>query len=387
MLHTDFSRLDLNRLPTPCYVVDEVAIKRNLIILNGLIDQSGVKILAALKAFSCYELAPLISQYLTGTCASGLFEAKLAQDYFRGEIHVYAPAFKQSELAQLVKFADHIVLNSCSQLTRFQSLLKQAKIQRPELSYGLRINPEYSEIDISLYDPCAAGSRLGIPHSQLKNFDLEMIEGFHFHSLCEQGFKTLQRTLYKVEQNFGHLFNQLKWINLGGGHHLTVPAYELDALTELIIDFSQRHQLQVYMEPGEAIAIGTGILCCEVLDITYNQMNIAIVDTSATCHMPDTLEMPYQADISGAKKGQHNGYTYRIGGLTCLAGDVMGDYTFEQPLQIGQRLLFEDMSHYTMVKTTTFNGTRLPAIAVWNSETDHLRIVKHFDYSEFTARL
>ncbi len=238
-----------------------------------------------------------------------------------------------------------------------------------------------------IYDPCSPGSRLGIPLSQLDEEALEGISGLHFHTLCEQGFEPLAGTVAAVEDKFGHLLPQMQWINFGGGHHITAEGYDINGLVELVQAFKQRHDVEVYMEPGEAMAIGTGILSCEVLDITWNQLNQAILDTSATCHMPDTLEMPYRPDITGAGEPDEFEYTYRLGGLTCLAGDVIGDYSFPEPLQIGQRLIFEDMSHYTMVKTTTFNGTKLPAIAIWNSETDALRVVKEFGYQDFKHRL
>lgn len=387
MQFTDFSRLDLSRLPSPCFVVDEVAVERNLAILKHVADASGAKVLAALKAFSMWHLAPLTSRYLSGTCASGLHEARLGYEQYGGEVHVYSAAFTESDLSELLEFADHIVFNSCAQWQRFQPLIKAAKAKRPQLHFGLRINPEHSEGTVALYDPCAPGSRLGIPLSQLDESLLDGISGLHFHTLCEQDFTPLARTLDAVEKRFGHLLPQMQWVNFGGGHHITAPGYQVDALIERIRDFSKKYDVQVYLEPGEAVAIGTGILSCEVLDIGWNQLPQAILDTSATCHMPDTLEMPYRPDISGSGLSQEKPYTYRLGGLTCLAGDVIGDYSFDKPLEIGQRLVFEDMAHYTMVKTTTFNGTKLPAIAVWNSETDALEVVKTFGYEDFRQRL
>lgn len=387
MQFTDFSKLDLARLPSPCFVVDEVAVERNLKILKYVADQSGARVLAALKAFSMWSLAPLTSKYLTGTCASGLYEAKLGHEYYQGEVHVFSAAYSGSDLRELLEFAHHIVFNSCGQWQRFQSLIKAAKAKRPELKFGLRINPEHSEGAVAIYDPCARGSRLGITLSQMDESILEGISGLHFHTLCEHGLEPLQRTLQAVEEKFGHLLPQMEWINFGGGHHISAPDYQVDQLISLIKGFSSRYKVQVYLEPGEAIAIGTGILSCEVLDITWNQLDQAILDTSATCHMPDTLEMPYRPDICGAGEAKKLPYTYRLGGLTCLAGDVIGDYSFEQPLEIGQRLIFEDMAHYTMVKTTSFNGTQLPAIALWNSETDDLRVIKKFSYEDFKNRL
>lgn len=387
MLFSDFSRLDLSRLPSPCFVVDEVVIERNLAILKRVADASGAKVLAALKAFSMWEFAPLTASYLSGTCASGLHEAKLAYEKYGGEVHVYSAAFSEADLAELLTFADHIVFNSCSQWQRFQPLIQAAKLKRPSLQFGLRINPEHSEGAVPLYDPCSPGSRLGIPLSQLDESHLDGISGLHFHTLCEQDFSPLARTLDVVEEKFGHLLTQMQWVNFGGGHHITRPDYQVDALVERIIKFSKKYDVQVYLEPGEAVAIGAGILSCEVLDITWNQLDQAILDASATCHMPDTIEMPYRPHISGSGLPNEKPYTYRLGGLTCLAGDIFNDYSFDNPLEIGRRLMFEDMAHYTMVKTTTFNGAQLPALAIWNSKTDQLRIIKTFDYNDFKNRL
>lgn len=387
MQFTDFSKLDLQRLPSPCFVVDEVAVERNLRILHEVQQASGAKVLAALKAFSMWSLAPLTAKYLSGTCASGLHEARLGFEEYGGEVHVFAAAFSQADIDELLTFAHHIVFNSCGQWLRFRDQCLAAQKNRPELHFGLRINPEHSEGAVPIYDPCAPGSRLGIPLSQLDETALDGISGLHFHTLCEQGFAPLHRTVEAVEKKFGHLLPQMQWVNFGGGHHITAEGYDINGLVELIQSFKQRHNVDVYLEPGEAVAIGTGILSCEVLDLTWNHLNQAILDTSATCHMPDTLEMPYRPDITGAGMPDEKAHTYRLGGLTCLAGDVIGDYSFDQPLQIGQRLIFEDMSHYTMVKTTTFNGTKLPALAIWNSKTDHLNVVKEFAYIDFKERL
>lgn len=387
MMFTDFSALDVSRLPTPCFVVDEVAIERNLAILQQVAERSGAKVLAALKAFSMWHFGPLTRQYLSGTCSSGLHEAKLAYEEYGGEVHVFAAAFGEDDLKELLTFAHTIVFNSCGQWQRFQPLIKAAKALRPELKFGLRINPEHSEGAVPIYDPCAPGSRLGIPLSELDESVLESISGLHFHTLCEQEFAPLARTLDAVEKRFGHLLPTMEWVNFGGGHHITRPGYEVEQLIERIQAFSAKYDVQVYLEPGEAVAIGSGVLVTEVLDITFNQLPQAILDTSATCHMPDTLEMPYRADIMGAGEPNEKAHTYRLGGLTCLAGDVMGDYSFAEPLEVGQRLLFEDMSHYTMVKTSTFNGTQLPALAVWNSNTDALEVIKTFGYEDFKQRL
>jgi carboxynorspermidine decarboxylase len=395
MQFTNFSQLDLSSLPSPCFVVDEVVIKRNLTILNNIQERSGAKVLHALKAFSLWHLAPLTSQYLSGTCSSGLYEAKLAQEFYDGEIHVFSAGFSETDLSELLTFSDHIVFNSLSQLLRFETKCRETLKIRPCIKFGLRINPEHSEGNVDIYNPCAAGSRLGITYSQL-NTQLQqpefqkafkLISGLHFHTLCEQEFLPLQRTLAVVEQKFALWLPQLEWLNFGGGHHITRPGYDLEALIACIKSISNKYNLQVYLEPGEAVALGSGILTAEVLDITFNALPQAILNTSATCHMPDTLEMPYRPHIFSSGLPNEKQYTYRLGGLTCLAGDIISDYSFDCALEVGQRLVFEDMAHYTMVKTTMFNGTRLPAIAIWNSDTLELEIIKEFNYSDFRNRL
>ena len=387
MQFTDFEKLDLARLPSPCFVVDQVAIERNLRILADLATASGATVLSALKAFSMWRLAPLISSYLSGTCASGLHEARLGRECYGGEVHVFSAAYTENDLRDILEIADHVVFNSCAQWQRFRPLALAARERRPGLKFGLRINPEHSEGSVPIYDPCAPGSRLGIPLLQLDENSLEHISGLHFHTLCEQDFPPLQRTLQAVEEKFGHLLGRMQRINFGGGHHITRPGYQLDELAATIRAFSSKYGVQVYLEPGEAVAIGTGVLVTEVLDLGWNELNQAILDCSATCHMPDTLEMPYRPDILGAAEPGELAHIYRLGGLTCLAGDVMGDYSFAAPLQVGQRLMFGDMAHYTMVKTSTFNGTKLPAIALWNSDTDELEIVREFGYADFKQRL
>lgn len=387
MKSATFAHFDPSRVPSPCFVVDEVAVEKNLRILHRVQSESGAKILMALKAFSMFSLAPLISRYLKGTCASGLLEARLGHEEFGGEVHVFSAAFKEQDLREILEFADHVVFNSFSQWQRFQPLVNEASHKRPGLSFGLRVNPLHSEGAEPIYDPCATGSRLGIPYPQFAGKALDGISGLHFHTLCEQDFPPLDRTLAIIEDKMAGLLEQISWVNFGGGHHITRPDYQVDALIKRIVEFQQRYQVQVYLEPGEAIAIHTGVLVSEVLDLTNNGMDIAILDTSATCHMPDTLEMPYRAEIFHSGLANEKTHTYRLGGQTCLAGDVMGDYSFDKPLQIGQRLMFDDMSHYTMVKTSTFNGINLPSIAIWNSETDALRIIRNFGYEDFKHRL
>jgi len=382
-----FLNFDAARVPSPCFVVDAAAVETNLKILQRLETESGARVLMALKAFSMFALAPLISRYLSGTCASGLFEARLGREEFGGEVHAYSAAYRKADMQEILSISDHVVFNSLGQWQRFAPMIARARAERPQLHFGLRVNPLHSEGAVPLYDPCAPGSRLGIPMPQLNGTVPEGISGLHFHTLCEQGFEPLDRTLSVIEKEFKDLLPQLQWVNFGGGHHITKPDYPVDRLIARIRDFQDKYQLQVYLEPGEAIAIHTGVLVSEVVDIMHNATDIAILDCSATCHMPDTLEMPYRAEIIDAAEPGLKQYTYRLGGLSCLAGDVMGDYSFDQPLQVGQRLIFDDMAHYTMVKTTTFNGVPLPAIAVWDSGTDKLELVKQFSYEDFKNRL
>lgn len=388
-----FAQFDPTRVSSPCFVIDKAAVEDNLAILNRVQRESGAKVLAALKAFSCWRLAPLFRQYLSGTCASGLNEARLGREEFGGEVHCYSAAHKESEFKEILKIADHVIFNSFSQWARFKSLALAAQVQRPELQFGIRINPEHSEGEVALYDPCAPCSRMGVPIAQFEQALVEDpqlldgISGLHFHTLCQQDLPPLERTLRAVEQKFGHYFPRLQWINFGGGHHISREDYQVDALIALVKSFMSRHGLQVYLEPGEAVAIRSGVLVTEVLDVTWNTMAQAILDTSATCHMPDVLEMPYRADILGAGLPNEFAHTYRLGGMTCLAGDVIGDYSFPEPLKVGQRLVFDDMAHYTMVKTTTFNGINLPSIALWDSRTDELEMVREFGYDDFKTRL
>lgn len=382
-----FRALDLARLPSPCFVIDEVAVESNLRLLAHVQQHSGAKILLALKAFSMFSLAPLVARYLTGTCASGLHEARLGREEFGGEVHTFSAAFTEAELRNVLGISDHVVFNSCNQLDRFEPLIAAALTQRPGLQIGLRVNPEHSEGAVALYDPCAPCSRLGVVRSQLREASLRHVSGLHFHTLCEQDFPPLKRTVRAFEQHFSDLIPRMQWINFGGGHHITRADYQVEQLIALLKDFQARWGVQVYLEPGEAIAYHTGVLVAEVLDLTHNGVAQAILDTSATCHMPDCIEMPYRATITGAGRSGQLAYSYRLGGQTCLAGDVIGDYSFAEPLRVGSRLVFEDMAYYTMVKTTTFNGINLPSIVLWNSQTDELRVVRRFGYEDFRNRL
>lgn len=381
------ANFDLSRVPSPCYVVDAAAIERNLRILARVQEESGAKVLLALKAFSMFAVAPLVMQYLKGTCASGLFEARLGREEFGGEVHTYAAAYRPQEMEAILEASDHVVFNSFDQWQRFKEQALAAQARRPGLEFGLRINPEHSEGATPIYDPCAPCSRMGIPIARFEGQDLTGLSGLHFHTLCEQDYEPLRRTLDVIETNFADYLPQMKWINFGGGHHITRDDYQVDALIERVKQFQNKYQVQVYLEPGEAIALNGGILVAEVLDTNWNSMDLAILDTSATCHMPDVLEMPYRPRITGTGQPGELPHTYRLGGPSCLSGDVIGDYSFPRPLKVGQRMMFEDMAIYTMVKNTTFNGIPLPAIALYNSETDELKIVKEFGYEHFLERL
>ena len=382
-----FRKVDLSQVPSPCHVLHRGLLEQNLRILRSVMDRSGAKILLALKGFAQFSEAKMISKYLVGTTASGIHEALLGREEFCGEVHAYSPAFKDEEFADLLRVADHISFNSPTQWKRHKAAALAAG---RKLSFGLRVNPEHAEVDVELYNPCAAGSRLGALRSEIKSAaDLDGLEGLHFHTMCQQGSDVLERTVAAFEAKFGEFIPQLKWVNFGGGHHITREGYDLDRLVRIITGFRQRwgQHIQIYLEPGEAIGIGTGVLVGTVLDLVHNGMDIAIIDISATNHMPDTLEMPYRADIMDADLPGKLPHTYRLGSVTCLAGDVIGDYSFPSPLKIGQRLVFMDMSHYTFVKNTTFNGVPLPAIASFDPASGQTQIVRRFGYADYKNRL
>ena len=382
-----FRLLDMRRLPSPCFVVDEVAIEENLRVLRRVQQGSGAKILLALKAFSMWSLGPLVARYLAGTCASGVHEARLGREHFGGEVHTFCAAFSEADLREVLQLSDHVVFNSPAQWKRFRALSESIALKRKSLRFGLRVNPEHSEVEAPLYDPCAPFSRLGAPRSAIGPNDLEGLSGLHFHTLCELDLPPLARTLAVFEEKFGDLLTGMQWVNFGGGHHVTRPGYQVEDLIRLLRNFGARHKVQVYLEPGEAVAYHAGVLVAEVLDVIQNGMPIAILDTSATCHMPDVLEMPYRPSIIDAGEPGVQAHTYRLGGQSCLAGDVIGDYSFARPLEIGQRLVFEDMAYCSMVKTSTFNGVRLPSIAIWNSASGAVRVVREFGYEDFKGRL
>ena len=378
--------------PSPAYVVDLGRLRHNLAILDDVQKRSGAKILLAMKAFSMWSVFPLIAGTLRGVCASSPWEARLGREEFGGEVHSFAAAFKGSEVVELLKISNHLVFNSFNQLERFRPLWEKEK---GRVSVGLRVNPQHTEGHTPIYDPCSPCSRLGIPLAEFERRISEAgegpalsgVEGLHFHTLCEHLFEPLERTARVFEEKFGHFLPQMKWLNLGGGHHITREGYDIDGLVELVRYFREKYDLEVYLEPGEAIAIGTGILVGEVLDVVHNEMDIAILDVSATCHMPDILEMPYRPGVKGGFDPGEKPHTYRLAGPSCLAGDVIGDWSFEQPLRPGDRLAFLDMSHYTMVKTTTFNGIQHPAICAFEPETGQLQVKRSFGYQDFKGRL
>jgi len=370
--------------PSPAYVVDLGRLRHNLAILDSVQKRSGAKILMALKAFSMWGVFPLIRETLFGVCASSPWEARLGREEFGREVHSFAAAFKESDVKELLGISDHLVFNSFAQLERFRPLWER---ERGRVSIGLRVNPEHSEGHTAIYDPCAPKSRLGIRRDEFKGRSLDGVEGLHFHTLCEQLFEPLERTARVFEDKFGEFLPRMKWLNLGGGHHITREGYDTNALVELVLYFRETYGLDVYLEPGEAIAIGAGILVGEVLDVAHNEMDIAIMDVSATCHMPDILEMPYRPGVKDGFDAGEKAHTFRLAGPSCLAGDVIGDWSFEKRLAPGDRLAFLDMAHYTMVKTTTFNGIQHPAICTFEPETGELKVVRSFTYEDFRGRL
>ncbi|ADO55812.1 carboxynorspermidine decarboxylase [Paenibacillus jamilae] len=376
--------IDITGLPSPCYLVDERLLVKNLEVLNSVQERTGCSILLALKGFSMFSTFPLVGKYLKGVTSSSLFEARLGREKMDKEVHVYAPAYVDSEFDELLEYVDHIVFNSFDQLNRFKSRVQG--VTSKKIDIGIRVNPEYSEIETPLYDPCYNNSRMGVTLANFRPEDLDGVDGIHFHTMCEQNSDTLERTIKVVDEKFGPYIKQMKWLNFGGGHHITREDYDLDTLVRCIQYFQDKYGVQVYLEPGEAIALNTGYLVATVLDTMKNGMDIAILDTSAECHMPDVLAMPYRPNIIGAGKPGEYAHTYRLGGLTCLAGDVIGDYSFKEPLKPGDKLVFCDMAHYTMVKNHMFNGVNLPAIASYNDE-EGIKVIRQFSYEDFSSRL
>ncbi len=375
--------LNFNSLPTPCYIIDERLLEKNLKVLDQVQKQTGCSILLALKGFSMFSTFPLITKYLKGVTSSSIFEARLGFEKFGKQVHICAPAYIENEFDEILKYCDHIVFNSFAQWNKYKEKVKNSS---KKIECGIRINPEYSEITTPIYNPCYKNSRLGVTLQNFKQNDLDGIDGLHFHTLCEQNSDTLKRTLKVFEEKFGKYISKMKWLNLGGGHHISRDDYDINTLIECILYFKNKYNIEIYLEPSEAIALNTGFLVASVLDIVDNNMQIAILDASAACHMPDVLEMPYRPNIIGAGKENEYKYTYRLAGNTCLAGDIIGDYSFNELLKVGDKLVFCDMAHYTMVKNNTFNGINLPSIALFN-EQEGIKIIKQFGYKDFEGRL
>jgi len=370
-----------NILPSPCYVCEEELLENNLKLLKKVQEEANIKILLALKGFAMFSTFELCKKYLKGCCASGLNEAILAKEEFGLEVHTYSPAFKPNEFEKIVEISNHIVFNSFNQFELYKDKTNSNN------SIGIRVNPEVSTVDVDLYNPCGTYSRLGTTISNFPTTLPDIIKGLHFHALCEQNIDALELVLEKFEKNFSKYFHQLQWLNFGGGHHITRDDYDDERLITVLKNFKSKYpHLTIYMEPGEAVGWQTGYLEATVLDIVHNGMDIAILDTSAECHMPDTLAMPYKAQIRDAAEPFEKAYTYRLGGNTCLAGDIIGDYSFDKKLEVGDKIILEDMIHYTMVKTTTFNGINLPSIAIKKPDGS-FKIIRNYDYQSYKDRL
>lgn len=379
--------IDVSNLETPCFVTDLGALEANLQILADVQQRAGVTILLALKGFAQWSTFPLVRRYLAGATSSSVAEARLAREELGGEVHAYAPAYSDGEMAELITLADHIVLNSPSQWRRHRPAIERARLGGRAISCGLRVNHEHQEVEVALYDPAGPCSRLGTTRANLTADDLDGLDGLHFHTLCQVNSDALERALAAFEAKFGDFIPRMKWVNFGGGHHITRPDYDRERLVRILRAFRAKWNVPVYLEPGEAIALGTGVLVAQVMDTLHNGMDIAILDCSATAHMPDVLEMPYRPVIVGAGEPNEKPHTYRLGGMTCLAGDVIGDYSFDRPLAVGDKLVFLDMAHYTMVKTTNFNGVRMPSIATHDPVTKQITVTRRFGYRDYRDRL
>ena len=378
------------KVMTPCYLIAEDIIEENCRLLQNVQERSGAKILLALKAFALPAVFEIMRKYLAGVCASGPVEAQLGRDEFGKEVHTYAPAYTFEQLRRVAEYSDHIVFNSLGQWQRYREYLQEFVVKSGrKLQFGLRLNPEYSEVGTDLYNPCVVGSRFGIREETLLGADIAGISGLHFHALCEQGADVLERVLEQVEQRFGWLLQdeRITWVNFGGGHHITRSDYQVDLLCSLITKFKDKYKVEVYLEPGEAVVLDAGYYLCSVLDIIENGMHVAVVDGSAETHIPDVLAMPYRPELLGSGQWGELGYDYRLGGISCLAGDVIGDYSFTQELAAGDRLCFTDMALYSFVKNNTFNGVELPAIYVYSLKNKRLDLVWEFGYQDYKARI
>ena len=379
-----FAHFDLHRVDSPAFVVDAAKLRANLQVLADIRDEAEIKMLSALKAFSMWSVAPIIGEYLDGVCTSGLWEARLASEFYDGEIATYSAAYKPDELDEICRLSDHVIFNSPGQMERAALILENARASGQDFDVGLRINPQVPTGEVPRYDPSSPGSRLGFPIDQLTPEIMEGVDGIHFHNLCEQDFEPLRRTWDKVFDAIEPWFGQLKWINMGGGHHITRADYQREELVEFLRDAVEDTGAEIYLEPGEAVALDAGILVGTILDAGWNEVPTAILDVSATCHMPDVIEAPYRpAMLHESGEGE----AVRLGGPSCLAGDVIGDYRLPVACEPGQRVAFLDQAHYSMVKTNTFNGVQLPSIWLWDSETDALEQIKAFGYETFRDRL
>lgn len=375
--------IDISSLPTPSYIVDERLLIKNLEKLKSIIDKTGCRILLAQKGFSMFYFYPLIKKYLNGTTASSLYEARLGFEEMGNETHIFNPSYREDEIDEILSMVDHIVFNSFNQWSKYKNIVKS---HERDISCGLRVNPEYSSVETEIYNPTGKFSRFGVTKVNFKEDELDGIDGLHFHALCEQNSDALEATLVAFEEKFGQYLHGMKWVNFGGGHHITRDDYDVEKLINCINHIKNKYNVEVYLEPGEAVALNTGFLVTEVLDTIYNEMDILLVDTSAACHMPDVIEMPYRPFIINSGMPNEKAYTYKLGGPTCLAGDVIGDYSFDNPINIGDKLIFTDMAHYSMVKNNTFNGINLPAIAVY-TEKDGVKVIRSFKYEDFRNRL
>lgn len=388
--------MDLSNIKTPCYIIDEDKIEENCKILAKVMDNTGCRILLAQKAYSCYGTYETIAKYLSGTTASGLNEARLGKEEmgipYNKETHVFNPAYKEDEIDEIIELCDYMVFNNLRQWKKYKDRIVDARKSGKVIHCGIRVNPEYSEIDTAIYNPCFAGSRLGCTVGEFERTIkhdpdiLDGIDGLHFHTMCEQNSDVLERTLPYVEDKFGKYLENMSWINLGGGHHITRSDYDIEKLEKCITHIKDKYKLTVYLEPGEAVALNAGVLVSTVLDTGYNEINYAILDTSAECHMPDVIEMPYRPEVVGAAMPNVKDFTYRLGGPTCLAGDIIGDYSFDESLVPGQQLVFKDMAIYSMVKNNTFNGMNLPDILIY-SKKNGIKEYKTFGYEDFKERV
>ncbi len=373
--------IDYSQVPSPCYVLEESRLIRNLELLRKIEDTANVKIICALKGYSMWSTFPLVGKYLAGATASSLNEARLAREEMGKEVHVFAPVYRDSEIDEILALANHVTFNSFSQWMRFRE-----KTLARRVSPGIRVNPEFSTVETDLYNPCGSFSRLGVTRKEFRPDLLDGIEGLHFHALCEQNADALEAVLRNFEERFGEWIPQMKWVNLGGGHHITRKDYDVERLVRILQEFHDRYPgVQVILEPGEAVGWQTGELVATVEDIVHNEKDIAILDVSVSAHMPDCLEMPYRPTVLGAGNPGERKFDYRLGGDTCLAGDIVGDYSFDSPLRVGDRIVFFDMIHYTMVKTTFFNGVPHPSIGIWKD--GKFNLVRRFTYEQFRDKL